>query len=68
MIKKDYVLIANTLAKNKVSNELIISLCDVFKKDNEKFNANIFIRHIKKSKKLYEQVQDAVAVPKNPLI
>ena len=68
MIKKNYVLIANTLAKNKVSNELIISLCDVFKKDNEKFNANIFISHIEKKKKLYEQVQDAVAVPKNPLI
>ena len=68
MIKKDYILIANTLAKNKVSNELIISLCDVFKKDNEKFNANTFIRHIEKKKKLYEQVQDAVAVPKNPLI
>ena len=68
MIKKDYILIANTLAKNKVSNKLIISLCDVFKKDNEKFNANIFIRHIEKSKKLYEQIQDAITVPKNPLI
>ena len=68
MIKKDYILIANTLAKNKVSNELIISLCDVFKKDNKKFNANTFIRHIEKSKKLYEQVQDAVEIPKNPLI
>jgi hypothetical protein len=50
MIKKDYILIANTLAKNKVSNELIISLCDVFKKDNEKFNANILIRHIEKQR------------------
>ena len=68
MIKKDYILIANTLAKNKVSNELIVSLCDVFKKDNEKFNANIFIKNIEKKKKLYEQLQDAITVPKNPLI
>ena len=50
MTKKDYILIANTLAKNKVSNELIISLCDVFKKDNKKFNSNTFIRHIEKNK------------------
>ena len=67
MIKKDYILIANTLAKNKVSNELIVSLCDVFKKDNEKFNANIFIRHIEKKKKLYEQIEEAIAIPKNHL-
>ena len=67
MIKKDYILIANTLAKNKVSNELIISLCDVFKKDNEKFNANIFISHIEKKKKIYEQIEEAIAIPKNPL-
>ena len=50
MIKKDYILIANTLAKNKVSNELIVSLCDVFKKDNKKFNSNTFIKHIEKNK------------------
>lgn len=68
MIKKDYILIANNLAKNKVSNKLIISLCDVFKKDNEKFNSNTFIRHIEKKKKLYEQIEDAITVPKNPLI
>jgi len=68
MIKKDYILIANTLAKNKVSNELIVSLCDVFKKDNEKFNENIFIRHIEKKKKLFEQIEEAITVPKNPLI
>jgi len=68
MIKKDYILIANTLAKNKVSNELIVSLCDVFKKDNKRFNADIFIRHIEKKKKLYEQIEDAITVPKNPLL
>ena len=68
MIKKDYILIANTLAKNKVSNELIVSLCDVFKKDNKRFNADIFIRHIEKKKKLYEQIEEAITVPKNPLL
>ena len=68
MIKKDYILIANTLAKNKVSNELIVSLCDVFKKNNKRFNADIFIRHIEKKKKLFEQIEEAISVPKNPLI
>jgi len=68
MIKKDYILIANTLAKNKVSNELIVSLCNVLKKDNKRFNADIFIRHIEKKKKLYEQIEDAITVPKNPLL
>jgi len=68
MIKKDYVLIADLLAKNNADNNLIIAITDAFKKDNKRFNADIFIRYIEKKKKLYEQIEDAITVPKNPLI
>ena len=68
MIKKDYVLIADLLAKNNADNNLIIAITDAFKKDNKRFNADIFIRHIEKKKKLFEQIEEAISVPKNPLI
>ena len=67
MIKKDYVLIANTLAKNNADNNLIVAITDAFKKDNKRFNSTIFIKHIEKKKKLYGQIEEAIAIPKNPL-
>ena len=68
MIKKDYVLIADLLAKNNANDNLIIAITDAFKKDNKRFNADTFIRHIEKKKKLFEQIEEAISVPKNPLI
>jgi hypothetical protein len=67
MIKKDYVLIADLLAKNNANNNLIIAITDAFKKDNKRFNSTIFIKHIEKKKKLYEQVEEVIAIPKNHL-
>ena len=67
MIKKDYVLIADLLAKNNADNNLIIAITDAFKKDNKRFNSTIFINHIEKKKKLYEQVEEVIAISKNPL-
>ena len=46
MIKKDYILIADLLAKNNADNNLIIAITDAFKKDNKRFSADIFIKHI----------------------
>ena len=68
MIKKDYILIADLLAKNNADNNLIIAITDAFKKDNKRFNADTFIRHIEKKKKLFEQIEEVISVPKNPLI
>ena len=67
MIKKDYVLIADLLAKNNANNNLIVAITNAFKKDNKRFNSTIFIKHIEKKKKLYEQVEEVIAIPKNPL-
>ena len=67
MTKKDYILIANLLAKNNANNNLIIAITDAFKKDNKRFNSTIFIKHIEKKKKLYEEMEEVIAIPKNPL-
>jgi len=68
MTKKDYILIANLLAKNNANNNLIIAITDAFKKDNKRFNSTIFIKHIEKKKKLYEEIEEVISVPKYPLL
>ena len=43
MTKKDYIKIAEALKENKSRINLIITLCEIFKADNNNFDANKFI-------------------------
>ena len=43
MTRKHFEEFAELLAKHTVTNQLIIDLCQIFKKDNPRFDASTFI-------------------------
>ena len=53
MTKKDYILIANVIAKhgNEVSHPFVLSLCSELKEDNASFNKQRFIDYINDNRK-----------------
>lgn len=47
MTIQDYRAIGDVLAKNNATPEIIDAMCDLFLKDNPKFDKKIFMRFIK---------------------
>ena len=52
MTRKDYILIANAIAKhgNEVSHPFVLSLCAELKQDNASFDKQRFIDYIAEKK------------------
>ena len=55
MTRKHFKEFAELLSKHTVSNQLIIDLCQIFKKDNPRFDIDRFYEYIKSTKVYKDQ-------------
>jgi hypothetical protein len=58
MTRKHFKEFAELLAKHTVTNQLIIDLCQIFKKDNPRFDASTFIYYYQDKKTKFQNKQN----------
>ena len=56
MPRKHFEEFAELHAKHTVTNQLIIDLCQIFKKDNPRFDASTFFYYYQDAQKLSKQL------------
>ena len=68
MTRKHFEEFAELLAKHTVTNQLIIDLCQIFKKDNPRFDASTFIYYYQDKKTKLQNKQNENGNKKNRLL
>ena len=58
MTRKHFKEFAELLSKHTVSNQLIIDLCQIFKKHNPRFDASTFIYYYQDKKTKFQNKQN----------